>query len=153
MGGRHPFKLLALHEKYGSVVRVSPNELSFNTARSWQDIYNFRPGHQTFTKSDWYSGGVFTDKAMSIVSERDPANHGRMRKDLSHAFSDRSLKAQEPLIDEVIQEFVQQLAVHGTQADGIDIVMWFELMTFDIIGSLAFGQSFGGVKSGEPFAW
>jgi hypothetical protein len=33
-------------------------------------------------------GGVFADKAHSIVSEREPGKHGHMRKYLSHAFSD-----------------------------------------------------------------
>lgn len=147
--GRQPFKLLELHNQYGSVVRTAPNDLSFNTAGAFRDIYNFRPGHETFIKSDWYDGGVFADKAHSIVSEREPGKHGHMRKYLSHAFSDKSLKAQEPLIDEVVNEFVSQLDVFGSKKGGIDIVVWFNLATFDIIGSLAFGESFGGVKSGQ----
>ncbi|CAP80267.1 Pc12g06400 [Penicillium rubens Wisconsin 54-1255] len=151
--GRQPFKLLELHNQYGSVVRTAPNDLSFNTAGAFRDIYNFRPGHETFIKSDWYDGGVFADKAHSIVSEREPGKHGHMRKYLSHAFSDKSLKAQEPLIDEVVNEFVSQLDVFGSRKGGIDIVVWFNLATFDIIGSLAFGESFGGVKSGEVHPW
>lgn len=55
-----------------------------------------------------------------------------MRKFLSNAFSDRSLKEQEHLI-----------------AGGIDISIWFNLLTFDIIGELAFGESFGGIRSGR----
>lgn len=141
--------MLELHNKYGNVVRTAPNDLSFNTAGAFRDIYNFRPGHETFIKSDWYDGGVFADKAHSIVSEREPGKHGHMRKYLSHAFSDKSLKAQEPLIDEVVNEFVSQLGMHGSKKGGIDIVVWFNLATFDIIGSLAFGESFGGVRSGQ----
>ncbi|KAI0391864.1 cytochrome P450 [Xylariaceae sp. FL0594] len=102
---------------------------------------------------DWYDGGVFADKAYSIVSEREPGKHGHMRKYLSHAFSDKSLKAQEPLINEVVDAFVAQLGVRGSQEGGLDIVVWFNLATFDIIGSLAFGESFGGVKSGEVHPW
>ena len=30
---------------------------------------------------------------------------------------------------------------------------WFNLLTFDIIGELAFGQSFGGVESGKMHFW
>lgn len=149
MQGRQPFKLLELHNQYGDVVRTAPNELSFNTANAFRDIYNFRPGHQTFIKSDWYDFGPFADKAHSIVSERDPGKHGNMRKHLSHAFSDKSLKAQEPLINEVVDDFVAQIGVYGSRKGGVDIVTWFNLATFDIIGSLAFGQSFEGVKSGQ----
>lgn len=148
LGRRQPYKILALHEKYGPVVRTSPNELSFSSVGSWKDIYGFRQGVGTFIKSEFYDGGSFADQAHSIVSERDPVTHGKMRKHLSHAFSDRSLKDQESLINEVVDELIMQLGIYASGEQGADIVMWFNLATFDIIGSLAFGESFGGLKSG-----
>src|SRR5699024_903351 len=42
--GRLGFDNKKLHDKYGPVVRVSPNELSFNSAQSWEDIYGFKTG-------------------------------------------------------------------------------------------------------------
>lgn len=146
--GRQPYILLELHEKYGPVVRTAPNELSFNTAGSWKDIYGFRPGHKQFIKSDFYDGGSFANQAHSIVSVRDPNEHGKMRKYLNHAFSERSLKGQEDLVVELIDELISQLGVHGVEDNGVDIVNWFELATFDIIGSMAFGESFNGLRSG-----
>lgn len=130
-------------------MRTSPNELSFNSLASWQDIYGFRQGHTTFIKSEFYDGGSFADQAHSIVSERDPVVHAKMRKFISHAFSDRSLKDHERLVAEVVDELIVQLGMHGSGEKGTDIVMWTNLTTFDIIGSLAFGQSFGGVESGS----
>ncbi|CZR60252.1 uncharacterized protein PAC_10148 [Phialocephala subalpina] len=32
-------KALSLHEKFGQVVRIALNELSYNSDRAWQDIY------------------------------------------------------------------------------------------------------------------
>ena len=130
------------------MVRTAPNELSFSSARSWKDIYGFRQGHKPFVKSPFYDGGSFADQAHSIVSERDVAVHGQMRKYLAHAFSDRSLKAQESLVSEVIDLLITQLGLHASGEKAADMVMWFNLTTFDIIGSLAFGESFGGVQSG-----
>lgn len=132
----------------GPVVRVAPNELSFNTAQSWKDIYDKRKGHSPFIKSDFYDGGNFAAEAHSIVSVRDPDEHAQMRRYLRDAFSDRSLREQEYLISQVIDHFIDRIGEEGGKPDGIDIVMWFNLTTFDIIGSLAFGQSFGGVSSG-----
>lgn len=143
--------MLKLHEEYGPVVRVAPNELSFSSLQSWKDIYGQRAGHQTFVKSNFYAGGNFANQASSIVSEQDPANHKDMRKYLSSAFSDRSLKEQEPLIAGVIDRFIDQIGRLG--GDGIDMTMWFNLMTFDVIGELAFGRSFGGVESGKMHFW
>lgn len=151
LGGRQPYKILELHDKFGPVVRTSPNELSFNTAQSWKDIYGFRQGHQPFIKSDFYDGGSFADQAHSIVSERDPSEHGKMRKYLSHAFSDRSLIEQEELIATVTDQFIGKIGERG--AEGLDFSQEFEMMTFDIIGSLAFGENFGGVESGQRHPW
>jgi cytochrome P450 len=132
---------------------VAPNELSFSSASSWLDIYGPRKGHAPFIKSDFYDGGSFAAEAHSIVSERDPAAHRDMIKYLGSAFSDRSLKAQEDLVQEGVDEFVRQIGEKGRGEDGTNLVMWFNLATFDIIGSLAFGQNFGGLKSGEEHFW
>lgn len=73
-----------------------------------------------------------------------------MRRYLSHAFSDRSLTEQEVLIAEVMDQFIEEIGKRGAQ--GLDFCQEFEMMTFDIIGSLAFGANFGGVRSGMQVA-
>ncbi|KAL1607604.1 hypothetical protein SLS60_002538 [Paraconiothyrium brasiliense] len=151
LGGRQPYEFLALHEKYGPVVRTAPGELSFSTPEAWRDIYGQRNGHKPFVKSDFYAGGSFANQASSIVTERDPAKHRDMRKYLANAFSDRSLREQEHLIARVIDVFVDQIGKYGL--DQINLTTWFNLMTFDVIGELAFGKSFGGVESGKVHEW
>jgi cytochrome P450 len=123
--------------------------LSFSNSKSWKDIYGFRPDHKTFVKSEFYDGGSFADQASSIVSERDPTEHGRMRKYLSHAFSDRSLMEQEEIISSVIDRFIIKVGETGTRPEGTNFSKRLEMMTFDIIGDLAFGETFGGVESGK----
>lgn len=76
-----------------------------------------------------------------------------MRRQLNHAFSDKSLKDQEHLIDELVDVFIDEIGKRGSDPEGLDIVMWFNLLTFDIIGSLAFGQSFGGLISARYHEW
>ncbi|KAI8953272.1 putative cytochrome P450 [Xylaria longipes] len=154
LSGRQPFTILSLHEKYGPVVRVAPNELSFNSAQSWKDIYASRPKHRPFIKSAFYDGGSFADRGVhSIVSERNVDKHSQMRYYLSHAFSERSLAEQEDLINETIDKFVSILASRGSRSMGYDISKGYEMATFDIIGALAFGESFGGVESDKPHIW
>lgn len=121
------------------MVRIAPNELSFNTSQSWRDIYSARKGHQPFIKSEFYEGGNFASETLSIVSERDPQRHARMRKYLANAFSDRSLKDQEPLIQEVVDQLIVKLEEHGTESEGTNMVMWFNLATFDVGGSCLAG--------------
>jgi cytochrome P450 len=76
-----------------------------------------------------------------------------MRRYLSSAFSDRSLKSQEPLIAESVDRLVDKLEEAGRGTHGTNMVMWFNLVTFDIIGSLAFGKDFGGVEAGKEHFW
>ncbi|KAF3760410.1 benzoate 4-monooxygenase cytochrome P450, partial [Cryphonectria parasitica EP155] len=152
--GRMPYKILALHKKYGPVVRVAPNEVSFNSPQSWNDIYGFRPGHKTFIKSDFYEGGPFASRGVhSIVSERDVDVHGQMRRHLSRAFSDQSLSEQEVLVSKTVDKFIRAAGTRGGGTGGFDICKGLEMMTFDIIGDLAFGETFGGVDSDQPHPW
>ncbi|KAG8627846.1 hypothetical protein KVT40_003719 [Elsinoe batatas] len=153
--GRQPFDILELHERYGPVVRTAPNDLSFISSQAWRDIYGARKGHLPFVKSDFYDGGNFAAESLSIVSERDPEKHAHMRKYLASAFSDRSLKEQEHLISGTVDELVARLGQLADREERAvtDIVTWYNLTTFDIIGNLAFGETFGGVTSGEEHPW
>lgn len=128
-------------------MRIAPNELSFNSPTSWKDIYSIRQGHKPFIKSDFYDGGSFASRGVhSIVSERDVDAHAEMRRYLSPAFSDRALSEQETLISQSIDKFVDLLV---TREDGYDIGKGYEMLTFDIIGDLTFGETFGAIESGE----
>ena len=80
-----------------------------------------------------------------------------MRKYLSSAFSERSLREQEYLVAEVVDQFIEKIdpgsrrgEEKGEAGEGaeVELVNMFNLTTFDIIGSLAFGESFGGVEAG-----
>lgn len=153
MRGRQPFVMLRLHETYGPVVRVAPNELSFNTATSWRDIYGYRSGHLQFRKGDFYDGAAFVESTgfRSIINTRDPIEHGRMHRHLAHAFSEKSVREQEALIAEEVDLFVEKLGQHGKKEQGTDLQRWLNMTTFDITGSLSFGKSFGAVQNGMSF--
>ena len=48
--------IVELHLKYGEVVRVSPNQLSFSSADAWKDIYGHKkPGQGLLTKDPSFS--------------------------------------------------------------------------------------------------
>jgi len=91
------------------------------------------------------TGVLSTD--MLVADER---NHARQRRTLSHAFSVKALKGQEELITEFVDLFIHK--VRETTEDGkkpIDINKWYNYLTFDVIGELAFGQTFGCMATGK----
>ncbi|MCJ1383958.1 hypothetical protein MMC17_007072 [Xylographa soralifera] len=74
-----------------------------------------------------------------------------MRRDLSHAFSQTSLTEQESLVSSVVDGFIDQLGTIG--AKGVNMVEWYTILTFDIIGDLAFGETFRGIETGQKHPW
>ncbi len=57
LGGGLLDDMTSIHEQYGDIVRMAPDELSFATKDAWQEIYVHRQGHNNFTKSEtWYKG-------------------------------------------------------------------------------------------------
>jgi hypothetical protein len=39
-----------MNEKYGDVIRLAPNEISFAVEEAWRDIYMYRPDHKEVNK-------------------------------------------------------------------------------------------------------
>ncbi|KAK3343689.1 benzoate 4-monooxygenase cytochrome P450 [Lasiosphaeria hispida] len=153
MVGDHPRWIAALHDKYGPVVHIAPKELAFITDSSIRDIYGYRKGHQVFTKSGAYDAAAFTAQTRSVVNERDPVEHARMRKMLAPAFSDRSLREQWPLVTRVCDTFMAEIGKHARDRRTVDLAKYFSLLTFDVITNLALGESFGSIESGKVHPW
>ncbi|KAL8777657.1 MAG: hypothetical protein Q9213_007769, partial [Squamulea squamosa] len=88
----------------------------------------------------------------SILSAND-VDHSRYRRLLSHAFSDRALCEQEPLLQHYIDFLVRRLYEQASNASPIDMVQWFNFTTFDIVGDLALGESFGNLEKARYDGW
>jgi len=151
VGGRYPHDLHNLHKKYGDVVRIAPNELSFSTAQSFQEIY----GHVTKTKKAFLKTEFYDriDDHHTMFTERDPAIHREIRRSLSHAFSARALRDQEEVVLKYVSMFMTQLRTLGDNPRGINLNEWYNWLTFDIIGDLAFGESFGAIENAKTHPW
>lgn len=110
-----------LHLKYGPVVRLAPNMLSFIDERAWKDIHGFKkPG--PFKDSDDY--GKPPNGVPGLLMEVRDNEHSRMRKVFTGAFSDRSLKEQEPLFLQYTDLLVEKLKIwiKENPENGIDMV-------------------------------
>lgn len=84
-------------------------------------------------------------KSLCIGSERDPKKHGSMKRNLTAAFSTKALYDQESMIKECIDIFIEKI---GFAKEALDMTKWFEMISFDILGSMAFGESFHAVENG-----
>ncbi|KAH7323011.1 cytochrome P450 [Stachybotrys elegans] len=154
MGGHFHRVLDDAHHKYGDVVRVSPNELSFGSAGAFKDIYgNKPPGEPKVIKNEFYDmfGAGFSEPC--LASERDPRKAGQKRGLFAHAFSAKGLMEQEEIMQRCIDQFILKLGKTGTKPEGVNLVKWLEMVAFDILGEMAFGESFHCLENESSHFW
>ncbi|KAE8387110.1 cytochrome P450 [Aspergillus alliaceus] len=116
---------LELCLKYGEVVRVGPNELSYINTLAWKDVY--------------YHGKE------DFISTADRVTHSGMRKASSHAFPDRALREQEHIIRRYANRMVSIIngSIHrmGPKSAKHNMVEVYNFTAFDMLTELTFGKS------------
>jgi cytochrome P450 len=131
-----------LHEKYGDVVRVAPNEVSHIDPQAWKDIYGFRTGsRENFPKDTSFYGPDASGGSAGLFRAND-VSHARQRRILSHAFSERALTEQEPVLQRYVKQLVAGIRHKACEeASGkVDIERWYNYTTFDVMADLSFGE-------------
>ncbi|KAJ0166593.1 putative sterigmatocystin biosynthesismonooxygenase stcF [Colletotrichum tanaceti] len=136
----------ALHRKYGPVVRVAPNELSFATESSLKAVHNPGPsaGGSLFTKKGTSEEMILrlVFPATNLLTVQDDAAHKTLRTALQPAFTAKALRDQEEITQQHVQATVDALAAAAAETPGTPISLTRELgkMIWGIVGHLSFGQ-------------
>lgn len=164
--GNLTFKLLPLHEKYGPVVRIAPDELSFTHPDAWKDIYGHRVGNNHNVLELPKAGRFYRTRGTlpNIISEEDRVHHGLVRRVLSHGFSDRNLRARESVITGYADTLIKQLRRLSVptlddeipslgEGPSVNMAAWYNFVTVDIISHLAFGEPSGCLDHAERDPW
>ncbi|KAI0443926.1 cytochrome P450 [Xylaria telfairii] len=152
--GLLPFHTEKLHRQYGPVVRIAPNELVFSSPQAWRDIYGHKKaGEEELPKYD----GVYKlfDWLPTSVLNADRQEHGMLRRQLSHGFSDRSMREQEPIIGSYVNLLIRRLNEGVKTNTKQNLREWYNYTTFDIIGDLSFGVDggFGCLENSDYHPW
>jgi Cytochrome P450 len=128
---------------------VSPNELSFCSPGAWTAIYTpSNKGVAKILKNEFYDMFGAGFEIQSMGTERDPVLAHQKRTLFSSALSAKGLAQQEPVMQKNINRFVEKLGKLGNTGNGIGMAKWFIYLGFDILGEMAFGDSFGCVERG-----
>lgn len=156
VSGTQAFRTQELHDKYGPVVRITPKQLSFTDAGAWRDIYGHLVGH----KSGSQEMGKIAEFVKTIddlptsILNANREEHGRVRRALAHGFSDSSMRQQEGIVTQFIDLLLRRI---HEEADGgrkaLNAEAWYNWTTFDITGSLIFGEAFGCLEGSQYHAW
>lgn len=144
-GGNVHSKSIAIHKKYGPIVRTGPFHVSVSDPAAIPTIYGVA---SKFVKSDFYKcfGGRFEGSRMdNLFSTRDPAEHKYLKVPVSQMFSMSSIRQFEPMADECSAIFMS--AMHELQGQVLDFGVWLQWYAFDVIAAMTFQARFGFMES------
>ncbi|KAF2719107.1 cytochrome P450 [Polychaeton citri CBS 116435] len=144
-------KSLPQHEKYGPIVRIRPNELSYANAQVLQDVWAHKPGREEFAKDPRLTQRSPKGLLNILGAEKD--DHARYRRLLAHAFSEGGMRKQEPLIAKYVDLLIDRYREKAESGESADLVEWITMATFDMIGDLALGEPFDSMKNRKPHPW
>lgn len=138
-----------LHNRYGAIVRVAPDEVSVATTQATKELYKMG---SEFYKSSFYDifNGVKPNAPNSTFSERDPKLHSQFRRLRANAFAEKSVKGMESFISRSTRLTAQRMAEECKKNGYTDVFKWFLFMATDVVGEASFGESFKMLQTGEP---
>ena len=144
--GRYAIRVSELHRKYGPVVRVASNEVSFIDEQAWTSIYASHQGTQFPKSPHWYRERPEGSGCFGIMSSPH-AEHGRMRRIFAPAFTEKAVREREPLVLRHTNFLMDRLAQEAAKASPVNIKDWFHYTTFDLIGEFELSESFDCLRS------
>ncbi|KAL6803141.1 cytochrome P450 [Trichoderma sp. SZMC 28013] len=135
-----------LHQKYGEVVRVGPNELWFNSPEAFDKIY--MATSLNTPKIDCFLRPHFTD-GLDLLSERDMKRYRLQRRLIGRVYQTANVAKFEAAVDEVIKQAIARLeALDGAE---IDLKEWMHIIAVECLGASVISWSPGLLKAGTDW--
>ncbi|KAH9882455.1 hypothetical protein J1614_000691 [Plenodomus biglobosus] len=137
--GGYTKEIRKLHERYGPIVRISPNEVHCNDVSFADEIYSVggrkrdKPLHQI-------NGSALGQAGFGTV---DHDLHRLRRIPLAKFFSRAMIFQLEPEIHGLVQKLCDKLLAQAGDGNAFDITMAYSCFTSDTISGYCFGESFG----------
>ncbi|KAF2665384.1 cytochrome P450 ClCP1 [Microthyrium microscopicum] len=151
MCGTDVYSILDLHKRYGPVVRVAPDALSYADEVVYRDALAHRhAGQAEFGKSGAFA--VVPPNGIPSILLANRENHARYRRAFAASFSEKSMQRQQPLIRGYVNSLIKGLHERGSEG-AQDLTQWFNWTSFDVIGALTFGESFGCLENQKLHPW
>ncbi|KAF4443309.1 putative P450 monooxygenase [Fusarium austroafricanum] len=139
------------HRKYGSLVRVGPNHVSFSDADLIPQVYGIS---SKFVKSNFYSLFDVRNKNgqanSTVFSVRDLKQHRASKRQVAHAFSMSAMIELEPMTDDCIK--ILQDKLDNLDGRELDFGEWLHWYAFDVITSVTFSNRMGFMQEERDIA-
>lgn len=130
--------MLKMHERYGPIVRIAPNQLAIDGSIGWSEVFARHSSVPEFEKTPTFYG---PRNGIGILPARHD-DHQRQRRLIAYAFSAAALTEQESYLKYYIDLLMTRLRERMLAGTPVDMARWYNYLTFDIIGELAFADPF-----------
>ncbi|RYC62500.1 hypothetical protein CHU98_g3725 [Xylaria longipes] len=146
-----PRRNIAAHRKYGPVVRIGPNTISFSSPEALHTIHGSR---QAYPKSDFYkptSARFEGAPLLNLFSAQDVNYHSSLKKRIGGLYTKAAVLGLEPKIDDCVRVFTQKMEtlVPSDSTIRLDMSSWIHLFAFDCLGELNASKKFGFLENGQ----
>ncbi|KAI1336247.1 cytochrome P450 [Xylariaceae sp. FL0016] len=144
----------ALHTRFGPVVRFGPRDVSHTSPQAWKDIYGHEKGMKDLEKPlSFFVQPVNGTTCVPSMLSTSSAQHARVRRIFSPAFSDRSLRQQESLFKRYADQLVSKLHELGEDGKPVEMTSMYNFASFDIMADICFGNPLGLLARAEYNPW
>ncbi|KAF4954313.1 hypothetical protein FGADI_5336 [Fusarium gaditjirri] len=148
--GIQPYAIQQANEKYGSLVRIGPNELATDDPKLLKRMMSSR---SAYTRGPWYNALRFEPGKDNLFSMRDDDAHTKLRNKMAAGYSGKENESLERTIDEHIARLISLLETKYLSTDKdyrpVDFAQKIQFFTLDVISDLAFGQAFGYIEQDD----
>ncbi|RLL96210.1 hypothetical protein CFD26_104014 [Aspergillus turcosus] len=137
LGGQYTFKIRRLHEQYGPIVRINPQELHVYTPEFYDELY--AGAHRRRDKWYWATKVFAADESTFATTKHDL--HRSRRAALNPFFSKAQVKRLQSVIQERVDAFLHRLHLFQNSGAVVQLDRAFAAYSADVIMEYAFGKS------------
>ncbi|KAF2422592.1 cytochrome P450 [Tothia fuscella] len=140
-GGSYIHQIVKMHEEYGPIVRINPNELHCNDPNYIDTIY--AGGGAKRDKSSYFVHAFGPSVTGSIFATPKHEIHRRRRAAVNRFFSKATITKVEPKIHDLAQRLCNKLLAQKAKGQPFEVTDPYSQFTTDVVSSYCFGQSHG----------
>ncbi|ROW07794.1 hypothetical protein VMCG_03516 [Cytospora schulzeri] len=133
-------ELHKLHKRYGDVVRIGASTLSIAEPKALRAVHL----NTKCVKGPWYNSLA---PESSVQTDRDVAQHAARRRVWDRGFSTRALRNYESRVSHYADKLLAY--INDVEGEPMDASLWFNFYSFDVMGDLSLGESFGMLDRGK----
>ncbi|KAI9036273.1 cytochrome P450 [Aspergillus affinis] len=130
-----------LHRQYGDYIRIGPTEISIVDPMAVTVLHGV--GTKVH-KGPWYT---VLEPRISLQMDRNKKSHSQNRKIWDQGFSSQALRCYEPRVKKYTSQLMD--AIDKRIGTPINMATWFNYLSFDVMGDMAFGKSFDMLSTGQ----